>query len=102
MRDVLARRHATEATTVIPTGFLRTPGPRQIRRGSGVRLVFAGTAAACLLVGVAGGCADRSANIGGNRVRPGDPVANSIRDARSSSDQLYDTYGRIARERGGY
>ena len=99
---MLARRHATEATTVIPTGFLRTPGPRQIRRGSGVRLVFAGTAAACLLVGVAGGCADRSANLREDRGRPGDPVANSIRDARSSSDQLYDTYGRIARERGGY
>ena len=32
IRDVLTRRHATEATTVIPTGF--TPGPRQIRRGS--------------------------------------------------------------------
>jgi len=62
-----------------------------------VRLVFTGTAAACLLMGVAGGCADRSANVGA-----GDPVANSIRDARSSSDQLYDTYGRIARERGGY
>jgi len=97
---VLTRRHATEATAVIPTGF--TPGPRQIRRGSGVRLVFAGTAAACLLMGVAGGCAGRSATIGEDRVRPGDPVANSIRDARSSSDQLYDTYGRITRERGGY
>jgi hypothetical protein len=99
---VLARRRAAEATTLIATGFLRTPGPRRIRRGSGVRLVFAGTAAACLLVGAAGGCADRSANTGEDRVRPGDPAANSIRDARSSSDQLYDTYGRIARERGGH
>jgi hypothetical protein len=99
---VLARRRAAEATTLIATGFLRTPGPRRIRRGSGVRLVFAGAAAACLLVGAAGGCADRSANTGEDRVRPGDPVANSIRDARSSSDQLYDTYGRIARERGGH
>ena len=67
-----------------------------------MRLVFAGTAAACLLMGVAGGCASRSANIVETSFRPGDPVANSIRDARSSSDQLYDTYGRIARERGGY
>jgi hypothetical protein len=95
---VLARRRAAEATTLIATGSSERP----VRGGSGVRLGFAGTAAACLLVGVAGGCADRSANIGEDRVRPGDPAANSIRDARSSSDQLYDTYGRIARERGGH
>jgi hypothetical protein len=58
--------------------------------------------AACLLVSMAGGCSDRSAKFGEGQGRPGDPVTNSIRDARSSSDQLYDTYGRMAQERGGY
>jgi len=56
---------------------------------------------ACTALGLLAGCADASL-VRGGPTRANDRVEGSVRDGRSSSDQLYDSYGRLARERGGY
>jgi hypothetical protein len=99
---VLISPRAAEATRAIPMGFVRMRWTQRTGSRAAVRPFFAMSAAVCLLAGVAGGCADRSADFDRGQGRPGGPVENSLRDGRSSSDQLYDTYGRRAQERVGY
>lgn len=94
--------YAAEATGTKSEGFVGRRRLQRTGRRPATRLSLAAAAAACLVAGVVGGCADRSADPGGGQGRPGGPAESSIRDARSSSDQLYGTYGRVARERGGY
>ena len=65
-----------------------------------IRGAGAASAAACLALGMLAGCAD-STLVRGGPTRGNDRVEGSIRDGRSSSDQLYGSYGRLSRERGG-
>ncbi len=58
------------------------------------------TALVSLALGILAGCSGLTFVRGGTS-RGTDRVEGSMRDGRSSSDQLYDSYGRLTRERSG-